>query len=98
MKKPTPPNPNPIACTFPSSVTPRGDGSYIVTPGKPVIAATLTPKELAIRFGKSRRTIYRWISEGLIPEQFVHHAGLREVCISVEAVTHLRTKFRERHE
>jgi excisionase family DNA binding protein len=92
------PAPKPIAFTIPSTIMPRGDGSFIVTPGKPLIASTLSARELADRFGKSRRTIYRWIREGTIPEQFVDQAGLREVRISSEAVEYLRESFRERHE
>ena len=47
------------------SVINRGDGSYVVSAGRPV--ERLTADEMAKRLGVSRNTIYRYIGDGTIP-------------------------------
>jgi excisionase family DNA binding protein len=85
MNKPTP------------TQAPSGDPNPRPISGASPLASTLSPKEFANRFGKSRRTVYRWLSEGVIPDRFLDHTGLREVRISIEAVDYLRETFREGH-
>jgi predicted DNA-binding transcriptional regulator AlpA len=64
----------------------------------PPASKLLTAKELGSRFGKTQSAVYRWISEGLIPERFVHYSGMREILISVEVEELLRNSFREMHD
>jgi excisionase family DNA binding protein len=75
---------------------PSGDPN--ASRGLSLHASGLSPKEFADRFGKSRRTVYRWLSEGVIPDRFLDHTGLREVRISIDAVDYLRETFRNRHD
>jgi hypothetical protein len=77
---------------------PSGNPNARPCPGLSPLASTLSPQEFADHFGKSRRTVYRWLSEGIIPDRFLDHTGLREVRISIDAVEYLRETFRERHE
>jgi len=76
---------------------PPGNPNASPNPGPSPRTSTLSPKEFADHFGKSRRTVYRWLSEGIIPDRFLDHTGLREVRISIDAVDYLRETFREGH-
>ena len=52
---------------FPAVITPRGDGTYLVKPGRPVARAVEIDVQAAARIlGKTRHTIYRYIDEGLL--------------------------------
>jgi len=50
--------------TFQPTVTPQGDGSFVIRPGKPV--AKLTLRQAAKRAGCSRTTIYRLYNTGIL--------------------------------
>jgi excisionase family DNA binding protein len=50
---------------IPAVVIPRGDGTFLVKPGKPVILdEEIDTTEAGKILGKSRHTIYRYIREG----------------------------------
>jgi|GEM_PF-3353190 len=74
------------------TITPNGDGSVTIRPGKPM--QWLTPIQFAQQFGRDRDTIYRWISNGLIDAQFVEPAGVRMWRIDAQAVDVVKAKLR----
>jgi hypothetical protein len=105
MKKPIPQpkaGPKPVAGASPPPPASRGVGrqtsAAAAAANLPPASKLLTAKELGGRFGKTQSAVYRWISEGLIPERFVHYSGMREILISVEAEELLRNSFREMHD
>lgn len=52
---------------FPPQVTPRGDGTFLVKPGRPVVAESrITVKEACRLLRCSRDSIYRYVNEGLL--------------------------------
>lgn len=51
--------------TFEAVVTPRGDGTFVLTPGKPFATATeVTPRQAARYLGCSRAGVYRLLDIG----------------------------------
>ncbi len=91
MKK-VPDNQLAFAIFAPPTVTPQGDGSVVLKPGKALI--WLTPKQVGHQFNVDRDTVYRWRQEGLIEDKFVKFAGLRKILISAQAVPILEAHFR----
>lgn len=77
-------------------VTPNGDGSVTIKPGKPFL--WLTPKQLGDQFNVDRDTVYRWRQEGIIEDRFVKFGGLRKLLISAEAVPVLEARFRSKRD
>jgi len=58
---------NQLELFFPPVITARGDGTYIVKPGKPQARKVqITTTEAAIILRRSRQTIVRWVDEGRI--------------------------------
>lgn len=64
----------------------RGDGTFLVTQGKPT--AFLEPEQFAERVGVSRSTIYRLRGSECLPERFIEYCGERKFKIAAEAVQH----------
>lgn len=54
----------------------------------------LTVAELAAKLGVSVYTVYRYISEGFIPDHFVQYAGKRKILVLAAAVPHVFGKSR----
>lgn len=69
-------------------ILPRGDGSFVVSAGKP--KAQLTPAEFGRSVGVSEQTARRWIHDGTIPQQFVTARGKARWWIAAEAVDVVR--------
>jgi hypothetical protein len=65
--------PRPALVFADQTVLPRGDGSFVVQPGKP--KAKLTPDEFAKFLGVSGITIRRYIHDGTIAPEFVSARG-----------------------
>lgn len=76
----------------PVSVIPQGGGDLLLRPGRP--QERLTVAELAAKLGVSVYTVYRYISEGFIPDQFVQYAGKRKILVLAAAVPHVQEKSR----
>jgi hypothetical protein len=52
---------------FPPVVMSRGDGTYVVKPGKPVVMeAEISADEAAVILRRSAFTVYRYVREGLL--------------------------------
>jgi predicted DNA-binding transcriptional regulator AlpA len=91
-------HPDQFAFSFAPTITPRGDGSFIVVPGKPIVTnGALRPKELALHFEVDRETVYRWMSAGDIPEEFILHKGKRKVKFKREVIAYLEQRFKKLH-
>jgi hypothetical protein len=52
--------------SFAAVVTPRGDGSFVVSPGKAVIEEEVTPRIAATFLGISRSGVYLLCETGLL--------------------------------
>ncbi|HWY74988.1 MAG TPA: helix-turn-helix domain-containing protein [Verrucomicrobiae bacterium] len=89
---------NQLTLTFAPTITPRGDGSFIVTPGKPLVNGTLTVQQLAAQFHVNEDSVYRWIREEVIPAEHVSAAGMRRLRIAAAAVPVLQEKFLKLHD
>ena len=85
-----------FAVFYPAVVTPNGDGSMTVKPGRPI--TKMSPVELANHFGVNRDTIYHWRQEGIIPPEMVIFAGKRKLKFLAGAVPHLEAHFRKLRE
>jgi hypothetical protein len=88
--KPQKDDPNQFTLAFvtPTKLVKQGDGTYVVTQGKPV--ARLTIKQFATEVGLERDTIYGYLGTEAIPAEFVDYAGQRKILISAAAVDHWR--------
>lgn len=80
----------------PVSVIPQGGGDILLRTGRP--QERLTVAELAAKLGVSVYTVYRYISEGFIPDQFVQYAGKRRILVLAAAVPHVLDKSRKLRE
>jgi len=58
----------------------------------------LTPKEVAGHFGLTPFSAYRWVSEGLIPEQFIRFCGMWRIRLHPDVIPILQRKFAENHD
>ena len=86
----------------PTTVTSRGDGSFVVQSGKP--QAWMTPAQFAKSQGLSVNTIYGHIQSGLIPEldpadpkgetRLCEYRGARRIFIRADAIEAFKTKSR----
>jgi hypothetical protein len=83
-------------CFTAGSCLPRGDGSYVVQPGRPI--ARLTPEQFGVELGVSASSVRRYIHEGLVPSEMVECAGRRKLLIRAEALAAVRAVFRTRME
>jgi len=89
-RKPDPPPP-PLAVSLQPTVVPNADGTFIIRPGRPV--SRLTALQFGRCFQVTRRTVYRWIDEGLINAEYVENVGHRKILIHAEAVDSCKKKF-----
>ena len=88
----TPPTP---ALVFAGqNVLPRGDGSFVVQPGKP--KAMLTPEEFSKFLGVTAISIRRYIYDGTIPPEFVEARGKARWSIDAAAVEVVRSALNQR--
>ncbi len=84
----------PLHVLIPAVVTKIGPDAFSVAPGKPLL--WLTPLQLGQHFGLSRKTIYNWREDGIIPKKFIQNSGRRRFHISSAAVPYLETEFANR--
>jgi len=71
----------------PAVVTPRGDGSFIVKPGRPVVGPqTLTVAQVATELGVTERHVLDLIEEGKIEAFNVGGSGRKFWRVKREAV------------
>jgi len=91
---------DPAQLTFgifiPPIVRKNGDGSFTVTPGRPI--KELSSEQLSSHFAVSVSTVYRWREEGIIDDKFVRRAGRRKFRFSADLISHLEAEFRKGHE
>lgn len=73
---------------------PRGDGSFVVIPGKPV--SRLTPDQFGNAIGVSAMTVRRWIRDGTIRKKFVTSRGKVGYWVAAEAVKIVRQELTAR--
>lgn len=78
--------------TCPVVEIPQGGGDVLLRPGRP--QERLTVAELAAKLGVSVYTIYRYISEGYIPDQYVSYCGKRRILVAAAALDHVLEKSR----
>jgi predicted site-specific integrase-resolvase len=71
-------------------------GNQIELPNLP-IEKWLSPKEVAGHFGLSAFSTYRWINEGLIPQEFVRNCGMWRYRLHPKVIEHLQEKFATAH-
>ena len=57
----------------------------------------LSPKEVAGHFGLSPFSAYRWIDEGLIPQNMIRYCGMWRIRIHPGVIAILQKKFAENH-
>lgn len=89
------PDPNQPMFAFAAPVcTPRGDGSFVVSPGKPL--SRLTTDQFAREIGVSAESVRRYIQEGVIPPEMVECAGHRKYLIHAAAVQAVKVFFQKR--
>jgi len=69
-----------------ATVTPRGDGSYVITPGKP--ESRICTKKAAQMLGVAQRTVRRYVETGLLPAERV---GVKLLRLKPEDVQNLIT-------
>jgi hypothetical protein len=81
-----------LAFITPTKLVRQGDGSYVVTQGKPV--ARLTIKQFATEVGLERDTIYGYLGTEAIPAEFVDYSGKRKILISAAAVEHWKEHWK----
>jgi hypothetical protein len=62
-----------------------------------LIEKWLSPKEVAGHFGLSQFSAYRWISEGLVPENYVRHCGKWRLRVHPSVIPLLEEKFARAH-
>ena len=77
-------------------MTKNGDGSVTIKAGQPLLK--LSAVQLAKHFNVHRESVYRWRSEGVIPEEFVHRAGKVKLLFSAAVIPVLESHFRTIHE
>lgn len=53
----------------------------------------LAPKEVAGHFGLSQFSAYRWINEGIVPEQFFRRCGQWRLRVHPAVIPFLEKKF-----
>lgn len=75
----------PISWT-PPAITPHGDGSFTVRPGRPV--NWLTPAQFAKAVGLSRRAVYEYMGTESLPDRFIRRTGARLRHISADGLDH----------
>jgi excisionase family DNA binding protein len=77
---------------FPAIVTPRGDGTWLVKPGRPVPRPALVSTSSAARIlGVHRKTVLRYVDEGLLTAtQAKPRARVRLHRLEVEALAEKR--------
>lgn len=74
----------------------QGDGTYLIRTGRPI--ARLSPLQFGREIGASRRSVYRYIDEGLIPSEYIHYVSPRRILISAAAVPAVLAAFRKARE
>lgn len=57
----------------------------------------LSPKEVAGHFGLQSWSCYRWINEGIVPEEYIRYCGMWRVRLHPAVTDYLAQKFAEAH-
>ena len=58
----------------------------------------LTAKQVAAHFGLDEQSAYRWVSEGRVPDRFIHYRGMRQYLFHPDLLLHLEKLFRAAHD
>jgi hypothetical protein len=80
-----------LCLTFgPPVVTPRGDGSYVVSPGKPV--QWLSVRQMQVMLGVGKTQSYQYVEEGLVESR---RPAPHKIQVAAESVQRLAERIRD---